>query len=49
MLKIDRDLHLHGDPDRSVSEGLSVIGLFGGSVLLFVVGVGLLLSWLFTR
>lgn len=46
MLKIHRDLHLTGNPDRSVKEGFSLILYFGGFVAC-VAFVLLCLLWLF--
>lgn len=41
-MKIPRDLHLTGDPDRSIKEAGAVIGLFGGGVALVVAGLAIL-------
>lgn len=46
MLEIERDLHRHGDPDRGLKEGASLLFYFGGAVLLFAICVAILVRWL---
>jgi len=46
MLKIERDLHRHGDPDRGLKEGASMLFYFGGAVVLVLVCIGLIVKML---